>query len=131
MQDKPTIETLINAVSLFIKDVASPALSGRSLFHARVAQNVLAIVEREALYGAQFSSAQQDRLRLLLDMDGDLEALNKELCARIKDGRLSAEDVRAHLVKSTMGKLSIDQPNYAGYLRARELGWPEEDGYQQ
>ena len=131
MQDKPTIETLINAVSLFIKDVASPALSGRSLFHARVAQNVLAIVEREALYGAQFSSAQQDRLRLLLDMDGDLEALNKELCSRIKDGRLSAEDVRAHLVKSTMGKLSIDQPNYAGYLRARELGWPEEDGYQQ
>jgi hypothetical protein len=131
MQDKPTIETLINAVSLFIKDVASPALSGRSLFHARVAQNVLAIVEREALYGAQFSSAQQDRLRLLLDMDGDLEVLNQELCARIKDGRLSAEDARAHLVKSTMGKLSIDQPNYAGYLRARELGWPEEDGYQQ
>lgn len=130
MQDKPAIETLINAVSLFIKDVASPGLSGRSLFHARVAQNVLAIVEREALYGAQFSSAQQDRLRILLDMDGDLEALNQELCARIKNGRLSAEDVRAHLVKSTMGKLSIDQPNYAGYLRARELGWPEEDGYQ-
>jgi len=129
MQDKPAIETLISAVSLFIKDVASPALSGRALFHARVAQNVLSVIEREAVYGSRFSSAQHARLCKLLDMDSDLETLNNELCARIKDGRLSADDVRPHLRKATMGKLAIDQPNYAGYRRAQELGWAEEDGY--
>jgi hypothetical protein len=40
---------------------------------------------------------------------------------------LADEAVKNHLIKTTMGKLAIDQPRYQGYKTARANGWPEED----
>jgi hypothetical protein len=47
MQDRPTILELLAAVRDFVTRHVVPALDGRRQFHARVAANVLAIVERE------------------------------------------------------------------------------------
>lgn len=131
MQDKPSLLELLGAVQSFIQDKASPELSGRTRFHARVAANVLAIVSREAQFGAHFSRAQKQRLEAILGQTNNLETLNRLFCEALANGTLDMKnsDVRNHLIKTTMGKLAIDQPTYAGYQRARSLGWPEEDGY--
>ncbi len=132
MQDKPSLTELVAAVQSFIQDKAMPELSGRTRFHARVASNVLAIISREARFSDAFAAAQQNRLEHILGRTGDLETLNRQFCDALARGDLdlSHSDVRAHLIKTTMGKLAIDQPTYAGYQRARALGWPEEDGFE-
>jgi hypothetical protein len=131
MQDKPSLIELVGAVQDFLQDKAMPELTGRTRFHARVAANVLAIIGREARFGDAFATAQHQRLQEILCQTGDLESLNRQFCDALACGTLDLNnsDVRTHLIKTTMGKLAIDQPNYAGYQRARRLGWPEEDGF--
>ncbi len=57
-----------------------------------------------------------------LAADADADALERELCERIRDRSLTASSpgLMDHLMASTLAKMSIDQPNYASYLRALE-----------
>jgi len=95
---------------------AGPADDPRAAFIARVADNARATLEREAALGAAAQAAAATRLRALLDADGDHEALNNALCARLRDGRLSPLDpaVLAHLKASAVDQIAIDQPGYSG-----------------
>lgn len=159
MQDLPKATTLLAAVGQFIDEKVMPEMDGRNAFHARVARNVLAIVEREIRYGAAFSATQRQRLLDILTRKGDgiladqpptqaaastdttsqtdsepmpsIETLNRVLCDRLHSGAIAYDDalIRDHLKKTIMGKLAIDQPKYASYRHARSLGWPEEEGY--
>ena len=97
-----------------------PELQGRTAFHARVAANALAIVARELEQGDPVNSAERERLRRLLQQDGTLAELNRELCRRIRDGRIAWDDpaLGAHLVPTTLAKVAVDQPNYSGYLHS-------------
>ena len=140
MQDKPDASTLIEAVSAFLANVVAPKLDGREKFHARIVQNVLAITAREAKYASAFETAQIKRLHNLLQCEADGQTINDDiinlnqmLCRQIADGSLTVEsqDLRQHLIKATMGKMAIDQPNYAGYQKAKALGWAEEDGFDE
>ena len=67
------------------------------------------------------------RLKKLLNEKGNIKDLNKILCKRITDKELDRDDseLKDHLIRTTMAKLSIDQPNYSGYLKAIN------DGYSQ
>ena len=116
MMDQPSTLELISAVREFMEKHAMPELSGRTGFHARVAANALAIVERELLMGS--GAAQEEALRLqdLLGVRGELLELNRELCSRIRNGEISANDtqLQEHLVKTTLLKVAIDQPTYSG-----------------
>ena len=56
MQNLPSARELLTAVREFLNNVAMPELSGRARFHARVAANVLGIVERELELGTAFLS---------------------------------------------------------------------------
>ena len=73
-------------------------------------------LDREAARGPAAEAAATDRLRALLDMEGAFEALNAELCARLREGRLSPLDpaVLAHLKASVIDQIAIDQPGYSG-----------------
>ena len=51
-----TISELLRAVKGFLMDTALPALSGRDQFNARVAANVLGIINREHQLGAELSA---------------------------------------------------------------------------
>src|SRR6185503_6029348 len=95
-------------------------LSGHSAFHARVAANALAIVERELALGAQQDAAERERLRALLGGDGPLEAQNRALCHEIRAGRIGLDTpgLLEHLRATTLAKLAVDQPTYSSYLRA-------------
>jgi len=129
MQDKPSAEKLLAAARAFLNETAMPQLSGHAAFHARVAGNVLDILAREFELAPGFNRAETARLESLLGETGTLKELNRKLCDKIATGEmdLSDEKLKIHLIKTTMGKLAIDQPRYQGYKTAKAKGWPEED----
>src|SRR5262245_45490784 len=122
MHDRPSAAQLVAAVRDFLEKVAQPELRGHSAFHARVAANALAIVERELALGAEQDAAERERLRALLGRDGALEAQNRELCRAIRSGEITVDTtgLLEHLRATTLAKLAVDQPSYSGYRRALE-----------
>jgi len=120
MYDPPNMTELVTAVREFIEEQAMPQLEGRTAFHARVAANALAIVERQLSLAPAAESAEHGRLMGLLGHDGDLEQLTRELCERIRSGELDARSpgLAEHLRRTTLDKLAVDQPRYSGYKRA-------------
>ena len=122
MQDHPTAEQLVGAVRDFLERVAMPKLEGHAAFHARVAANALAIVERELRLAPAQDAAERERLRALLGRDGTLEEQNRELCRRLRAGELGPDTpgLMEHLRATTLAKLAVDQPRYSGYRRALE-----------
>ena len=122
MHDRPSAAQLVAAVRDFLERVAQPELRGHSAFHARVAANALAIVERELALGAEQDAAERERLRALLGADGPLEAQNRALCREIRAGRIGLDTpgLLDHLRATTLAKLAVDQPSYSGYRRVIE-----------
>lgn len=120
MMDQPSALELVTAVREFIEKHAMPELQGRTAFHARVAANALAIVARELELAASANEDERRRLQDLLKKDGTLDALNRELCRRIRSGQIAWNDpaLAAHLTAATLAKVAIDQPNYSGYLHS-------------
>jgi hypothetical protein len=118
--DPPSAQTLVTAVREFLEQDAMPKLEGRSAFHARVAVNALAIVERQLEQGPEQEAAEARRLADLLGSEGTLDELNRELCRRIRAGALGLESgaLVEHLRETTLAKLAVDQPRYSGYRRA-------------
>jgi len=122
VHDRPSAAQLVAAVRDFLEKVAQPELRGHSAFHARVAANALAIVERELALAAEQDAAERERLRALLGRDDALEAQNRELCRAIRAGEITADTpgLIEHLRATTLAKLAVDQPSYSGYRRAIE-----------
>jgi len=112
-QDRPTATELVAAVREFL-DEAREALDGRLAFHARVAGNALAIVERELLAGAASADAQHDRLRALLGHDGPLDDLERELATGVRTRAIdrTRPEVVAHVRATVREKLEIANPAY-------------------
>lgn len=129
MQDSPTALELVQAAHSFLEDKAMVELKGHSAFHARVAANVLAIVARELELGPQAGDEEKVRLLALLGNDGTLDDLNHQLCTEIREGRigLETEGLVDHLRKTTLAKVSIDQPKYKAYQIAKDE-WTGETG---
>jgi len=120
MMDQPSIRELVTAVRDFLETKAMPELKGHTAFHARVAANALGIVARQLEFYGHASEEETTRLAALLGHDGALEDLNRELCARIRDGKftLQTPGLAAHLEATTRDKVAIDQPNYSGLKQA-------------
>jgi hypothetical protein len=129
MQDRPDAAQLLAAIRSFLTESAMPQLEGHAAFHARVAANVLDILQRELELSPQFEKAEMARLESLLGETGTLHDLNRNLCNKIASGEmdLSTPGLQQHLIKITMGKLAIDQPRYQGYKTSQANNWPEED----
>jgi len=112
--DRPDTAELVTAVREFLADKVAPNVDGQLAFHARVAANALAIVERELALGGDMDAAERARLAALLGHDGDLDSLNRELVARIRTGAL--DDRRAelldHLRRTCADKLALANPRY-------------------
>ena len=115
MQNRPSAAELIEAVREFLQQAVTPQLSGHTAFHAKVAINVLAIVQRELELGPAQAAEERHRLADFLGHDGDLSALNRDLVVAVRQGRY--DDRQAALVKLLQqvieGKLKIDNPRYA------------------
>lgn len=109
----PKTEELARAVADWI-DQVRPGLDPHNQFLARVAVNILGVVQRELTQGPP---AEAEAVRLmsgLLGHPGDFAELNAELCARIRSGELTDETpgLLPALTSMAMAQVAIDQPKY-------------------
>ena len=106
--DLPDVSELIIAVREFLERDVVDGTEGRVRFHARVAVNVLGMVERELALGPEQSRAHADALARLGVSD------EAELAAGIRDGVL--DDRRAEVVEvvrnTVRAKLAVAHPGY-------------------
>jgi hypothetical protein len=106
--DAPNAMELLEAIREWIDREVIPATDGRLRFHARVASNVLGMVEREMELGPAQLEAHRARLARLGVAD------DAELAAAIRDRRLDdrADEVRALLAEAVADKLAVANPTY-------------------
>jgi hypothetical protein len=119
MLDQPHGADILDAVSRLLRDTLMPRLPPDTVFQARVAANALDLVSREIRFGETVEREALQRLQALLNRDGSLQELERELSLRIRNGELDlqSEGLAEHLWQTTLAKMKIDQPNYAGYRR--------------
>ena len=135
MQDSPSPEQLLQAVARYLRDDASPALASAGhaalAYQARVAANMLEMVQRQAALAPAEQTAELARLQQLLgpgaaagDAAADaatptLAQLNQRLADAISSGAMPSDQpgLADHLWRSTLAKLAVDQPGYETYRR--------------
>lgn len=105
----PSSRHLLDAVRGYLERDVMTATEGRIAFHARVAQNVLAIVEREIALRPQLEAAQR-AAATMLGYDGEAA-----LADAIKNGRLDARhaEVLAALRSIVDVRVAIANPKHA------------------
>ncbi len=106
--DVPTAAQLVEAVREFLEGDVSAATEGRVRFHARVAANVCAIVERELALGPAQAEAAAERLAAFGVAD------DAELAAAIRRGDLDDRwaEVSAAVRETVRDKLLVANPKY-------------------
>ena len=107
--DVPTAEQLLEAVREWIERDVLPTTEGRLQFHARVAANVLAMVERELRLGPEQAAAHAARLASLGYTS------DRELADAIRAGAVDADRepaVRDAVWATVRDKLLVANPRY-------------------
>jgi hypothetical protein len=125
MQDRPTSSELLAAVRDFIEELL-PDLEGRRLFHARVAANVLAIVEREMDAEEEMVREEWMRLVALLGVEDRapdtlaetktaVRELSRQLALAIRGGQMDDrwDELMAAVEMTVADKLRVANPAYA------------------
>ena len=121
MSGHPSAADLIDSVRGFLAEV-EPKLSGREAFHAKVAGNVLALVERELRQ--QPERVEAGALGRLLGHDGPLAELRAETCDALRERRIGPETpgLLEALIEATLGRLAVDNPKFSTFRRFTETG---------
>ena len=106
--DYPSITDMVAAVRDWIERDVMPAGSQPNGFHARVAANMLAIVQREIDFGPAQASRHHDRLALFGVAD------DAAWCAAIRAGDLDdrLDEVRTAVHEAVRDKLAVANPRY-------------------
>ena len=116
-----TISELLGAVKGFLMDSAMPALSGRDQFNARVAANVLGIIDREQQVGPELAALDAAAAQQWLPGDSGsgtaLQQLSRALAAREID---ADSDFFEYLKQRQLLVAAINNPRYASRKVAEE-----------
>ena len=116
-----TISELLGAVKGFLMDSALPALSGRDQFNARVAANVLGIIDREQQVGPELAALDAAAAQQWLPGDSGsgtaLQQLSRALAAREID---ADTDFFEYLRQRQLLVAAINNPRYASRKVAEE-----------
>jgi hypothetical protein len=108
LHDVPTASELVEAVREFVEDELMASLDGMARFHARVAVNALAIVERELEQGGADVRTHTARLAAL-GYDDDA-GLASAIRSGAEDHRW--DEVRGAVAESVAAKLRVANPRY-------------------
>jgi hypothetical protein len=116
MAEQIEAQTLIEAVAGFLAEL-EPELKGRRAFHAKVAQNALAIVGRELAQAPQLR--EREELARIMGGGDDLDALRSVVCAELRAGvkGVDTPGLVAALLAVAMAKCAVDNPRYATFKR--------------
>ena len=102
-QSDVTSAELLGAVKGFLMENVLPAVSGRDQFNARVAANVLGIIEREQA------------------LSPALQALDREAAQKWLPDPVSTEDIPQQLARALAARNIPADPDFMAYLKARQL----------
>jgi aminoglycoside phosphotransferase (APT) family kinase protein len=118
--DMPRIDELVASVRDYLRHDVMSATEGRTQFLARVAGNSLDIVLRDLAVGGGHRQRQVERLRALLDEDGNLEELRRSLVQRLRDNGIALDHpgLADYLREAVVNQAAIDQPSYSGLKTA-------------
>jgi aminoglycoside phosphotransferase (APT) family kinase protein len=105
---RPTAAELVEAVREWVEADVRSATAGRVAFHARVAVNALAMVERELALGEAHRRAHEAGLSALGCPDE--AALADGIRSGALDGR--ADEVRAFVAQTVRSKLEVANPRW-------------------
>jgi len=107
LHDAPTAKELVESVREWLERDVLEQSTGRLRFHARVAINVLAMVERELELGPEQLARHQARLQALgFEDDG-------KLARAIREGEVEpTPEVRDAVWTSVREKLAVANPRY-------------------
>jgi hypothetical protein len=108
LHDRPTVAELLDALGGYLTDDVMEGTEGRLSFHARVASNVVAMIDRQLARGDRDLRAHRERLEGL-GVESDA-ALATALRAGDFDDRLP--EVTAALWPSVLAKLAVANPGY-------------------
>ena len=116
MAEQIEATTLIEAVQLFLAEL-EPELKGRRAFHAKVAQNALAIVARELAQAPQ--AREQTLLAGVMSHDAPLDQLRADLCSQLRAGTMgeATPGLIDALLAVAIAKCGVDNPRYATFKR--------------
>jgi len=105
---RPTARELVEAVREWIDGDVRSATEGRVAFHARVAANALAMVERQLVLGPGSAAAHRVALEALGHAD------DASLASAIRDGREDhrLDEVRLAVARSVRAKLEVANPRW-------------------
>lgn len=101
---------ILNALMEWNKGKIMTGLQGHALFESRVANNALGISQRHAAWGTKYTERMSNRLT-------NIGVSTSELCTALRSGERGIEEpeIWDHLRLTTLERLSIDQPKYAGF----------------
>jgi hypothetical protein len=110
----PNAPTLMKAAIKYLEDELLSELSGYHRFKTRVTINVLATIKRELELRDENVGHERSRLVSLLGREGDIEALNAELCGRIREGTIAVDNraLREHIREALREALTINNPRW-------------------
>ena len=119
MAGHPSAADLVESVRGFLAEIESQ-LPGREAFHAKVAGNVLALVERELRQRPERVEA--EALARLLGHQGALGELRAQTCAALRERRLDATTpgLLDALLEGTLARLAVDNPKFSTFRRLTE-----------
>jgi ferritin len=122
MNNPPSKEELITSIIKFLEDDVIHELKGQKRFHAHVAKNSLSVILREIQLEESNNKSEKERLEKILKTNDSIKKMNKLLCQNIDNEQIDISDNHLidHLFKTTMEKLSIDQPSYSSFLAEKE-----------
>lgn len=109
--DPPSAAQLTEAVREWLENQVMPNVSGAMQFHARVAVNVLAMVEREIELGPAQAERHAAGLRELGCAD-DADLARRIRAGDFNDGGAVRSDVEAFVFDSVVDKLRVANPKY-------------------
>ena len=127
MQDRPTVDELLEAVAGYLRDDVMQNTQGRTNFHGRVAMNAVEMIRREIATMEDHLAREWDGLDHVLGvqpMPPHLSAVREELLGRnetlgvrIRAGEADEGEWRAavlaHLRRTVHDKLVVSNPGLA------------------
>ena len=116
-----TISELLGAVKGFLMDSALPALSGRDQFNARVAANVLGIIDREQQLGPELAALDAAAAQQCLPGDPGLGTAPQRLSRALAAREIDADShFFEYLKQRQLLVAAINNPRYASRKVAEE-----------
>ena len=116
-----TISELLGAVKGFLMDSALPALSGRDQFNARVAANVLGIIDREQQLGPELAALDAAAAQQWLPGDPWSGTAPQQLSLALAARQIDADsDFFEYLKQRQLLVAAINNPRYVSRKVAEE-----------